>query len=74
MLRLPAVGTRCERVFRELRNGPATSRDIADSLGIPADAASAYLTDLRRRGLAKSRPGVATGGRGRPAQIFEATR
>lgn len=57
------------QVRRVLREGPATSYEVAVALGTTVQRASALLAHLRRKGLAvSSNERVKTGGR--PAQLW----
>lgn len=57
------------QVRRVLREGPATSYEVAVAIGTTVQRASALLAHLRRHGLAvASNERIKTGGR--PAQLW----
>ncbi len=61
------------RVADELVRGPASSRDIADELGISVACASAVLSDLFQAGVLTRRRGPRSGdaSRGLGPYIYE---
>ena len=57
-------------ILSVLERGPATSRDVADELGIPHKLASAYLGNLRFAGAVRVMQKLATGCKGRPPNLY----
>jgi hypothetical protein len=58
-----------DRIFEVLKEGPATPREIADELILPARTLSAYMTQLGRDGYIKV-IGKTKGETGAPTQIW----
>jgi len=65
--------TRSQRIREILLEGPATSREIADSLEIPRRSAVVGIRVLRLQGQVKEIGLVYPVGMGRPHRIYELT-
>jgi predicted ArsR family transcriptional regulator len=62
-------GSKASAVLRVLSEGPATSGEVAVSLGIDPRIAGAHLCNLRRKGRVRVEAArIATGGR--PARLW----
>ena len=62
--------TRKAQILSFLERGPATSKDVADELGITIFQASAYLCNLRKFGVVRVLKSLPTGYRGRTAFLY----
>jgi predicted ArsR family transcriptional regulator len=69
--RAPDGAKQITRVLEEMKNGPATSRDISDETGLSVKHTSAYLSELREAGLVEITGLSQTGLRGRPSNVYE---